>query len=538
MKISQRILVMIIIAILSLVGLGVYSVYVQSQLAETAKNFSNNDVPSIITLDKFSSSFDGARLGGLQVITSLSTSDRNDNKEKQQHLLQAAKAALAEYANMINDDEDRGLYNTEAQLLEKYSAAIQPMLAAAERNDIQEAFKIRVSRVSPVGMELSKTIKAHMEYNKRYVDKEVAQADSMIASARNITITIVVLLLLVMIIFAWLTYQAVMRPLVELNSTMNQIGEKLNFTLAVKVLNAHDEVGSTATAFNKLIDRIRSSFIEIQNNCHKVSSYSSDLTESANHVSVASSQQNEASAAIAATMEQLTVSINHVGDRAEHGNQQTEEASRHANNGHHVITKTVDEIKSISTTVDQANTSLTELEIQNAKIASSVGSIKDIADQTNLLALNAAIEAARAGETGRGFAVVADEVRKLAERTAVLTSEIDKIIRDVTDTSLKTTHKMSEAQNLVESGVVRADEAMSAIGEIEKSSGTAQQMVSEITDAIREQASACNTIASQVEKIAQMANQSSVASLETANTAQSLDEAVNEMNKAISRYTL
>ncbi|RQO65782.1 hypothetical protein DBR44_18970 [Aquitalea sp. FJL05] len=538
MKISQRLLLLIAIAFASLIGTGGYSLYVQAQLAATAQNFASSDVPSLITIDKFSNAFDGVRLSGLQDLSALTDADRAAAKAKVTQEYDAAKAALNEYASLVNDDEDRALYNQEIKLLDQYHAAIGPMLAAAERNDIQEAMKIRANNVSPIGAELRKTIKAHVEYNKRFIDKEVKIAEELISNAKLLTILVVAVLLVVLATFAWLTHRAIMYPLSQLNQTMAQVGEQLNFTLAVKVHNENDEIGSTAIAFNTLIDRIRSSFISIQSNCSKVSSYSGSLKEAANHVSIATSQQNEASAAIAATMEELTVSINHVGDRAEHSNKQTEEANRQAGNGHEVIVKAVDEINSISTTVDQAHTSLSELAEQNRKIADSVSSIKDIADQTNLLALNAAIEAARAGETGRGFAVVADEVRKLAERTTVLTGDIDKVIRGVTESADKTTQHMTQAHGFVASGVVRADAAMSAIGEIGRSSGAAQQMVSEIADAIREQASACNTIASQVEKIAQMANQASTASYDTATTAQSLDTAVTEMNKAISRYTL
>ncbi len=96
---------------------------------------------------------------------------------------------------------------------------------------------------------------------------------------------------------------------------------------------------------------------------------------------------------------------------------------------------------------------------------------------------------------GRGFAVVVDEVRKLAERTAVLTGEIDQVIRGINDTSRQTTSKVGGALQLVDSGVERSDEAIRAVGLIEHSSGAAMSMVTEIAEAIREQGGTCNAIA-------------------------------------------
>ena len=538
MTVSKKILLLILLSILAQVGISAYSLYTQSKLADTATSFSSDDYPSLIALGQFSNAVGTLRLAGLHELTSATAADRSVAKTEVNDAYQAARTALSEYQKMINDDEDRGYYNDDGRKLDQYYAALQPMLAAAERNSQEEALKIRSSAVTPAGNALTKAISAHIDYNKRYVDKEVAEAQALIGSTRVITLATTAVLTLLLGALGLRTYLSITRPLHDLNHTMNQIGEHLDFTRQVQVHNAKDEIGNTAAAFNQLVQRIRHSLNDILHNCGKVAGYSSDLGQAANHVQTAAEQQNLASASIAATMEQLTVSINHVGDRAEQSNQQSEEASRHAGNGHQVIAKTAEEIRSISDTVGHANTSLTELEAQNGRIANSVGSIKDIADQTNLLALNAAIEAARAGETGRGFAVVADEVRKLAERTTILTSEIDQVIRGVTDTSRQTTSRMSQTQQLVASGVVRADEAMAAIGEIGKSSGTAMQMVSEIADAIREQANACNSIANQVEKIAQMATQSSAAAQQTATTAQQLDKAVLAMNEAVKRYTL
>jgi len=63
-------------------------------------------------------------------------------------------------------------------------------------------------------------------------------------------------------------------------------------------------------------------------------------------------------------------------------------------------------------------------------------------------------------------------------------------------------------------------------------------MVEEITSAIREQGSATNNIALQVERIAQMSEESSAAAGHSAQTAQDLDRLAVDMQQIVSAYRL
>jgi methyl-accepting chemotaxis protein len=241
---------------------------------------------------------------------------------------------------------------------------------------------------------------------------------------------------------------------------------------------------------------------------------------------------------MAATVEQMTVSINHVADRAQQTSEISKEAERLSGDGEKVIDDATEEIHGIAKTVNQASDFIHGLENQSREIANVIHVIRDVAEQTNLLALNAAIEAARAGEQGRGFAVVADEVRKLAERTSLSTKEIEETISAMQATAGEAVTNMMTVVARMEVGVDKTQQANTSIRGIGQGARGALGMVEEIAIAIREQGSATNNIAAQVEQLAQMSEQSSASAATSAQAADELNRLAGDMHRIVDAYRL
>ena len=185
----------------------------------------------------------------------------------------------------------------------------------------------------------------------------------------------------------------------------------------------------------------------------QLAGFSKQLSASSHQVQDATNQQTDAAATVAATVEEMTVSIGHISDNTADVNKSAVESKQMAEEGEHFAQETIIEMNKIVDNVNQSSIFMQTLDAQSHKIADIVNVIKEIADQTNLLALNAAIEAARAGEQGRGFAVVADEVRKLAERTKLSTQDIAAMIEAIRSGTMQAVESMAQGTVMVNAGM-------------------------------------------------------------------------------------
>lgn len=273
-----------------------------------------------------------------------------------------------------------------------------------------------------------------------------------------------------------------------------------------------------------VIDQIRST-------TKLIDQHAGHLAEAVEKAGAASHAQSEASHVMAESIEEISVSIDHVAENAADVRRVSDSSADSAATGGDTVREVIDDMASIGDDVLAASEVVRHLGARSAEINEIVKAIRAIADQTNLLALNAAIEAARAGEQGRGFAVVAGEVRKLAEKTAKSTLTVGAVVEGISQGTGEVVSMFEALVAKVQHGERLAGTAGDAIARIAQGAGAVQSGVSDISSAIRAQSVAGRDIAAQVERIAQMAEENSESMKRVDGSAKALEGLAGEQKK-------
>ena len=306
--------------------------------------------------------------------------------------------------------------------------------------------------------------------------------------------------------------------------------------LTQSIVSSSNQPGNLLTALDTMQTRLANIVRSIRGNTEVLAKESADLSVAAKEISLAAEKQAESSAATAAAIEELTVSINEVSEIALITETNSNTTAELAGKGGTVVRQSAAEIQNIANAVDESTQRIQTLVGRSQEIGTITQVIKEIADQTNLLALNAAIEAARAGESGRGFAVVADEVRILAERTTKATAQITNMVTAIQDDTQQAVHAMASTTPRVNEGRQLAGEATELLDEIQRQANDSLAKAREVANATQAQAISANEIARHVENIASMTEETNAATKSNSDAADQLKLMATKLQEELSYF--
>ena len=388
--------------------------------------------------------------------------------------------------------------------------------------------------------------------------------DRMHRKQNVLKIAMVISMLVFIIMFAVIVKQVkvIMRfskkelltPIVKVSELLTMLAHG-NFQNKTDMVEDESEVGQMITAINFMNNNFTKMISEISNVLGEMGSgnYNVDLYEE--YVGEFAAIKESMVKIIADTKNTLTT-IKNASDEIGSGSEQLANAATDLAEGctiqaekitevSHAIddmekimeekTKEAEETVVISTNAGkvlvESNNKMNELkqaigEINRCseEIETIIGVIEDIAGQTNLLSLNASIEAARAGEAGRGFAVVAEQVKNLAEQSTEAVGQTTQLI-----------HNTREA---VGKGILISDEAVENMNEVMIGAGEATRKMSLMAETMKQEADSMRKINDNVAKVAEIVDNNSAASQETAAVSEEQSAQVQTMVHMMEKFNI
>ncbi len=545
MKIAHKLYSLIAIGFLGCLLIGGTSLLKMAKMNENIGYITDNSIPSIRNLNQTEIHFLTLRTYVISHITfsedaRAMRSAEEKLREYEQLIAQEKKIIqdkIADYENkFVSDDEDRLLSQKVKEAMNQYNEQQQKIIEISATYEAKKA-RAELANLQEIGKKVTAALQNNIEHNNKIAAEDKKKGEEDYQNARMTVIISSLGVLCCLLSLGLISANQIRSGVRNAQQTIAKIEQSLDFTLRAND-NGNDEISIMLKSFNHLVSGIQHNLKELLEGVHEVNNTAEELLQSAHQVTESSQTQSASSSQMAASVEEMTVSINQVAEQAADASQCTADAGKKAQEGQRVIDQTVDNIHAIENAVDNAAADIALLEEKSHEIASVINVIRDVAEQTNLLALNAAIEAARAGEQGRGFAVVADEVRNLAARTATSTVEIGKIITAIQSVSNAAVVKMKEAVSKVEAGVMGAGEARSTMTTICDVTSQSLALTAHISDAIREQGLATNSIAQQVESVAGMAEENSESAKNADELANRLGKVASKMEQIVSAYHL
>ena len=319
---------------------------------------------------------------------------------------------------------------------------------------------------------------------------------------------------------------------------MNELQTVAEGDLTQEATVTEDITGAIADSVNYTVEELRSLVANVQSTATRVAQTTSKVETTSTELLATSTEQLREIRETGQSVLDMAARINDVSAQAQESASVARQSLQAAESGLTAVQNAIGGMNSIRDQIQETSKRIKRLGESSQEIGEITELIADITEQTNVLALNAAIQAASAGEAGRGFSVVAEEVQRLAERSGDATRQIAALVKAIqTDTQDAVAAMERSTQGVVE-GARLSDNAGTALSEIDSVSRRLADLIEQISSAASKEADQANEVASNIQHIFAVTEQTGESTRSTANQVRDLARMADELRQSVARFKI